>query len=207
MADATLNAEPRHEFGKGASRRIRRADKVPAVLYGKELDPVHLILPGHDTMLALRMDNALLEVKVEGEPKPRLALVKQEQRDPIKGDILHVDLLSVRADEKVVVEVALVVVGEAAPETTVVTDTNFIEVEAPVSDIPEEVQVSVEGMEPGSQLLASDLTLPEGVSYTGEADDLLVAVNHAEEIDIPEPEEGAEEGEEAAEDEEAESEE
>lgn len=207
MADATLHAQTRTEFGKGASRRVRRDHKVPAVVYGQHQDPIHLVLPGHETMLALRMDNALIELRVEGESKPRLALVKQVQRDPIKGELIHVDLLTVRADEKVVVEVALVIVGESAPDTTVVSDQNSIQLEAPVSDIPEEIQISVEGLEPGTQIFAKDLDLPAGVTFPGEPDDLMVSVNHAEENEVPEPTEGEETaaaegaGEEAAEEE------
>lgn len=196
-ADATLSAEIRNEFGKGASRRLRRDHLVPAVLYGHGIDPLHLALPGHATMLALRIDNALLEVNVEGESKPRLALAKQIQRDPIRGDLIHVDLQVVRADEKVIVEVAVIVVGESAPDTTVVVDQNNISIEAPVSDIPEEIEINVEGMEPGSQVLAKDLRLNAGVSYVGEPEDVMVSVNHATVGALPE-DEAAAEGEEAA---------
>ncbi|QGF24068.1 50S ribosomal protein L25/general stress protein Ctc [Raineyella fluvialis] len=194
MADATLSAQVRNEFGKGASRRTRRENLVPAVLYGHGMDPIHLTLPGHETMLALRTDNALLEVNIEGESKPRLALAKQVQRDAVKGFLIHVDLLAVRADEKVVVEVALLVTGEAATGTTVVVDKNTLSLEAPVTHIPEDVELSVEGLEAGAQLLASDLKLPSGVTYLGDAEDVLVSVAHAE-IQAEEPAEGAAEAE------------
>ncbi len=191
MADATLAAQVRNEFGKGASRRLRREHRVPAVLYGHGMDPLHLSLPGHESMLALRIDNALLEVAVEGEERPRLALVKQIQRDVIKGDLVHIDLLAVTANEKVTVEVALVIEGEAAPETTVVTDRNTIELEVPVTDIPEEIFVNVEGLQAGTQIFARDLKLPADVSYPGDPDELMVSVNHAEAIELPAEEEPA----------------
>ncbi|HEY0774292.1 MAG TPA: 50S ribosomal protein L25, partial [Nocardioidaceae bacterium] len=93
MSETKIQAEPRTEFGKGAARRIRRADKVPAVLYGHGTDPVHLTLPGHETMLALKHGgaNALLSIDIEG--KAQLALPKQVQRDPIKGFLEHLDLI------------------------------------------------------------------------------------------------------------------
>ena len=105
-----IAAEPRNEFGKGASRRIRRAGKVPAVLYGHGTDPVHVTLPAHETLLALRTANALLSLDLGG--KQQLALPKQVQRDPIRGTLDHVDLIIVRRGEKVTVEVPLHVVGE-----------------------------------------------------------------------------------------------
>lgn len=198
-ADATLSAIVRDEFGKGAARRIRRDHRVPAVVYGHGMDPLHLTLPGHDTMLALRIDNALLEIKVEGESKPRLALAKQVQRDPIRGDLIHVDLQAVNADEKVVVEISILISGESAPDTTVAIDQNAISIEAPVSDIPEEIEISVEGMAVGAQVRAKDLQLPAGVSYHGDPEDVLVSVNPAEANVVPEAEgEGGEAAEESA---------
>lgn len=187
-ADATLSAEVRNEFGKGASRRVRREHRVPAVLYGHGMDPIHLSLPGHDTMLALRIDNALLEINVAGESKARLALAKQIQRDPIRGDLIHVDLQAVNADEKVIVEIAIAIVGDAAPDSTVMVDQNELSIEAPVSDIPEEIEINVEGLEIGSQVLAKDLKLPAGVSYHGDPEDVLVSVNPAEANVVPEAE-------------------
>src|SRR5204863_1185374 len=118
VAQVRISAEPRTEFGKGAARRIRRADKVPAVIYGHGTDPRHISLPGHDLMLALKGGaNTLLEIDLGGESE--LALPKQVTRDPIKGFYEHIDLLLVRRGEKVVVEVPVLVEGNAAPETIV----------------------------------------------------------------------------------------
>lgn len=117
MAEITIPAEPRTEFGKGAARRIRRADQVPAVLYGHGTDPVHVTLPGHTLMLALKNSNALLSIEVGSES--HLAIPKQVQRDPLKGFIEHADLLIVKRGEKVVVDVAVQLEGEAQPETLV----------------------------------------------------------------------------------------
>ncbi|MDP9444952.1 MAG: 50S ribosomal protein L25/general stress protein Ctc [Actinomycetota bacterium] len=162
MAEVKIQAEPRTEFGKGAARRIRRADKVPAVLYGHGTDPIHITLPGHDTMLALKHANALLSIDLEGDS--RLALPKQVQRDPIKGFIEHVDLLLVRRGEKVTVDVPVHVVGEAVADALVVTEHTTVPLQAEATHIPEAIEVSVEGLEVGAQVHAGDLVLPSGSS-------------------------------------------
>ncbi len=177
MPEVKLTAEMRTEFGKGAARRIRRADKIPAVLYGHGSDPVHITLPGHETLLALRVANALLSVDVDGTSQ--LALPKQVQRDPIKGLIEHVDLVLVSRGEKVTVDVNVLLTGEAAPDTLVVVDRNAVAVEAEATHIPNEIEVSIEGMQPGTQILASDLQLPTGASLAVEDDVLIVNITGA----------------------------
>ncbi|SJN15355.1 50S ribosomal protein L25/general stress protein Ctc [Luteococcus japonicus] len=186
-------AEKRTEFGKGAARRIRRADKVPAVLYGHGMEPEHLTLPGHEILLALRTANVLLSLDIAGE-KEQLCLPKQVQRDPIKGFIEHVDLLLVKRGEKVTVEVPIVLTGEAATETTVNQDLTTLALEVSAMNIPTEIEVSIEGLEAGAQISVADITLPEGATFHGEAaETLIVGINAAEELD-----EGATEGDEAA---------
>lgn len=178
MAEVKIQAESRTEFGKGAARRIRRDHKVPAVLYGHGTDPVHITLPGHDTMLALKTANALLLIEVEGS-ESLLALPKQVQRDPIKGHIEHVDLVIVRRGEKVHVEIAVHIEGEAVSGTLVVTETPAVMVEAEATHIPEGVNVSVEGLDAGAQIHASDLNLPAGTTLAIEPDTLIVNVTAA----------------------------
>ncbi|RYJ05298.1 MAG: 50S ribosomal protein L25/general stress protein Ctc [Actinomycetales bacterium] len=177
MAEITIAAEARTEFGKGAARRIRRADKVPAVLYGHGTDPVHVTLPGHSLMLALKNSNALLNIEL-GKDK-HLAIPKQVQRDPLKGFLEHVDLLIVKRGEKVTVDVPLHVTGDAAPETLVGIDTTTISVEVDATAIPSEIEVSVEGLEVGSQLLAKDLQLPKGSTLAVDEDLLIINVTAA----------------------------
>lgn len=179
MSETKIQAEPRTEFGKGAARRIRRADKVPAVLYGHGTDPVHLTLPGHETMLALKHGgaNALLSIDIEG--KAQLALPKQVQRDPIKGFLEHLDLIVVSKGEKVVVDIPVHVVGDAASDALVVTEHPSVSVEAEATHIPEYVEVSVEGAEVGTQILAKDLVLPSGSTFQGDEETLIVNITHA----------------------------
>lgn len=177
MPEVKLTAELRTEFGKGAARRIRRAHKVPAVLYGHGTAPIHIALPGHETLLALRTANALLSIEVDGSSQ--LALPKQVQRDPLKHTIEHVDLVIVRRGEKVTVDVAIHVVGEAGPDTLVVVDHNTIPVEAEATQIPQQIVVSVEDLPPGTQILARDLQLPDGSSLDLDPDTLIVNITNA----------------------------
>ena len=179
MSESNINAEPRTEFGKGAARRIRRADKVPAVLYGHGTDPVHITLPGHDTMLALKHGgaNALLTLTVDG--KEQLALPKQIQRDPIKGFLEHLDLILVRKGEKVTVEIPVHLNGEPGPDALVVTEHSTITVEAEATHIPEYVEISIEGAEVGTQIFVRDLEMPSGSTILAEDDTLIVNITHA----------------------------
>ena len=152
MSDTpVLIAETRTEFGKGASRRARRAAKVPAVLYGHGADPVHIDLPGHDLFLIVRgTKNALVELKVDG--KSQLALVKEVQVHPVSRNLLHADFLAVKAGEKVDVEVPVVVDGESAPGTAHTIEEFTILVKASATAIPEDLKVSIEGLEAGGSL-------------------------------------------------------
>ena len=157
-----LEAQTRTEFGKGAARRIRRDHKIPAVMYGHGSEPVHITLPGHDTMMALKNSNALLTIVVDGDEQ--LALAKDVQRHMIKPVIEHVDLVVVKRGEKVTVDVPVHVEGEAGPETVVTVDSQTLQVEADVTKLPEALVVSVEGLEAGTQILASQVEMPEGAT-------------------------------------------
>lgn len=177
MPEVKLTAELRTEFGKGAARRIRRAHKVPAVLYGHGTDPIHITLPGHETLLALRQANALLSIDVDGSSQ--LALPKQVQRDPLKHSIEHVDLVLVRRGEKVTVDIAVVLEGEAAPDTMVDVIANTVSVEAEATHIPQQITVSIEGLAAGTQILAGDLQLPEGSTVQLDPEALVVNITNA----------------------------
>lgn len=178
MADTVkITAEKRSEFGKGAARRIRRDNKIPAVLYGHGSDPIHLTLPGHDTMLAVKVANAVITLVIDG--KDQLALVKDVQRDILKPVIEHIDLVIVRRGEKVVVDVAVTVVGDAAAETLVNVESQTLQVQAEATDIPTGFEVSVEGLEAGTQILASQVELPRGVELVTEPDTLVINVTQA----------------------------
>ena len=175
MSDSKIAAVSRTEFGKGAARRTRRAGLVPAVLYGHGTDPVHLSLPGHQVQLALRVANAVLEISVDGA-KSQLALAKQVQRNPVKGNIEHLDLVIVRKGEKVTVEVPLLVVGEAPSDGVVLMDQQTITLEVEATHIPADIQIDLSGLEIGAAITAGDLKLPQGAVFPGEADDLILSI-------------------------------
>jgi large subunit ribosomal protein L25 len=177
VPEVKLTAELRTEFGKGAARRLRRAHKVPAVLYGHGTDPVHISLPGHETLLALRTANALLSIDVDG--RSQLALPKQVQRDPLKHTIDHVDLVLVRRGEKVTVDIAIQLEGEAGEDTLVVVDHNSLPIEAEATHLPEQIVVSIEGLPAGTLILAKDLQLPEGASLAVDPETLIVNITGA----------------------------
>jgi len=177
VAEIKLSAEQRTEFGKGAARRIRRDNKVPAVLYGHGTDPVHVTLPGHETMMALKTANALLAIDLGSDN--HLAIPKAVQRDPLKGFVEHVDLLLVKSGEKVTVDIAINVVGEAEPGVLVVTENSSVSLEVEATHIPTEIEVSVVGRQQGTQVLASDLELPEGASLAVEDDYMILNLTHA----------------------------
>ncbi|MET7981252.1 MULTISPECIES: 50S ribosomal protein L25/general stress protein Ctc [unclassified Streptomyces] len=196
MSEVKLAAETRTEFGKGAARRIRRDAKVPAVVYGHGTEPVHITLPGHELLLALRTPNVLLTLDIEG--KTELAIPKAVQRDAIKGSLDHVDLLLVKRGEKVTVEVFVQTEGELAPGSFILENVlNTLTVEAEATHIPQSVTVSIEGLEAGASIHAKDIKLPKGTTLAIDEDAVVVQVLAAQ---AEEPAaEGAAEGDAAAE--------
>ncbi|MEU5615057.1 50S ribosomal protein L25/general stress protein Ctc [Streptomyces sparsogenes] len=194
MAEIKLSAKPRTEFGKGAARRARREGLVPAVVYGHGAEPVHVNLPGHDLMLALKTPNALLALDLEG--KKELVIPKAVQRDAIKGFLRHVDLLLVRRGEKVTVEVPVHTEGDLAPGGNLLEHVlNALPVETEATHIPESVTVSIAGLDAGHSVLAKDITLPAGTTLAVEEDTVVLQVVGAQ-AEAPAAE-GAGEGEEA----------
>ncbi|MCP2264528.1 50S ribosomal protein L25/general stress protein Ctc [Promicromonospora thailandica] len=174
MAEIKLAAEPRTEFGKGAARRIRRDNKIPAVLYGHGTDPVHVTLPGHESMLALRQTNVLLSIELDG--KGQLAVAKDVQRDPVRNVIEHIDLQVVRAGEKITVDVTVNIVGESAPGTIHLVEEQTLSVEAEATHLPESVDVSIEGLEAGAQVHAEEVTLPAGATLLTDPKAVVVLI-------------------------------
>ena len=179
-ADTSRNklvAIPRTSFGKGAARAIRREHNIPAVMYGHGTEPVHISLPGHRTMLALKVANALLTIEIDGED--HLALAKDVQRDPIRPLIEHIDLVVVRKGEKVNVDVPIHLVGVAEVETVVSVENNTVELAVEATHIPDRVEVSIEGLAAGTQIHAADLVLPTGAELITDAGSLIVNITQA----------------------------
>jgi large subunit ribosomal protein L25 len=179
VAEIKISAVARTEFGKGAARRARRDGLVPAVLYGHGTDPVHVSLPGHDILLALRAANALLSISVDGG-SAQLALPKQVQRNPVRGTVEHVDLVIVKRGEKVTVEVPLHVIGaEERADRVVNMDQQTISLEVLATNIPAAIEIDVTSLDVGDTIAAQDLNLPEGAVFPGEPDDLILSISAA----------------------------
>ncbi|MDQ3156164.1 MAG: 50S ribosomal protein L25/general stress protein Ctc [Actinomycetota bacterium] len=177
MAEIKIQAEERTEFGKGAARRIRRSEKVPAVLYGHGSAPVHVTLPGHTLYMALKTANALLSIEVGGEK--HLVIPKQVQREVLRGFIEHADLLIVKRGEKVTVDVQIHVVGEAVPGSLIQTEVNSVALEVEATHIPGGIDVSIEGLEIGDRISARDLVLPTGSTLVVDEDALILHITAA----------------------------
>jgi large subunit ribosomal protein L25 len=179
VPEVRIAAEPRTEFGKGAARRVRRANQVPAVIYGHGADPKHVSVPGHELLLALRTANVLISLDIDGQTE--LVIPKAVQRDPLKGFLEHVDLLSVISGEKVTVEIPVTTEGELAPGGNLLEHVlNTLPVEAEATHIPTGVTVSVEGLEAGAAILAKDIALPEGTTLAVDGDAVVIQVVSAQ---------------------------
>ncbi|MFJ9365060.1 50S ribosomal protein L25/general stress protein Ctc [Nocardia sp. NPDC101769] len=177
MSDANLlEATVRTEFGKGAARRTRRDGNVPAVLYGHNEEPQHLSVNAQAFAAILREHgtNAVLNLDING--KKQLALTKSVVVHPIRRYIEHADLLIVRRGEKVTADVNVTLVGDAAPGTLVTQDATTLSIEAEALNIPESIEVSIEGAEAGTQILAGAIALPQGVTLAGDAEALIVNI-------------------------------
>lgn len=193
--DNKVVAEPRDSFGKGAARKIRAVGKIPAVVYGHGTDPVHVTLPAHQVGLLIRKANAVLDLQIDG--KSQLALVKDVQKDPVRLIIEHIDLIVIKRGEKVQVEVPVHLEGESFSGTIADLDAKTLLLEVEATHIPESVVVSVEGLEEGTQILASEVELPKGATLITEPETLVVNVHVPQKVDLGE--EAAEEAVEAAE--------
>ena len=173
MADKLI-AENRESFGKGAARKIRAADKIPAVIYGHGTDPRHVTLPGHETMLLVRKANAVIELDVAG--KSELVLVKDVQKDPVRQIIEHIDLIVIKRGEKVTVDVPVHVEGEPFGSAIAEQDAATVSLEVEATHIPERVVVDVEDKEAGTHITAGELELPAGATLLTDPETLIVGI-------------------------------
>lgn len=178
MSETRLTAEVRTEFGKGASRRTRREGKIPAVLYGHGSEPRHFALNAREFSRAIKGGaNTVMTLGIDGGDE--LALPKSVVRHPLRDYVEHVDLILVRKGEKVIVDISVNITGEAGPGTLVLTDQTTISIEVEALNIPDSIDVSIEGLEAGSQILAGQIELPSGAELAGDPEALVVAVQAA----------------------------
>ena len=211
MPDTKLAAEVRSEKGSPAAGRLRREGRLPAVVYGLGGDAVSVTVNAHQlgNILSSKTGaNTLITLQVDG--KDELALARQIQRDAVKGTLVHVDFVRVRADQTIQAEVRLSLLGQ--PEG--VSQGGMLEqlmhsltVEGLPGQLPTEIEHDVTALVLGDQLHVSDVQLPAGVVITNDADELIAMISVPRglaegegEVAVAEGEEGAEaaEGEEGA---------
>ena len=200
MAEITLKATTGRTLGSGPSKRIRAEGKVPGVVYGLDADPIPVTVEWRPLREALTTDaglNALIDLEVDGDVS--LTVVKELQRHPIKGDVLHIDFLRVSADAEITVEVPIVLEGEAkavlSEGGTVDHLLYALSINAKPADIPNELTVDISDLEIGGSIHVADIVLPKGVSTDVDPEESVVTGTQAA---IAEETEGAE-GEAAAE--------
>jgi large subunit ribosomal protein L25 len=181
MATTTneLNVNSRAGEGSRAARRLRRSGRVPGVLYGGGAEPVGFDADQRELRHALAGSGAVLDLSVDGQ-KPTPVVLKEAQRDPVRGETTHVDLLRVRLDEKIHAVVPLELSGaDDAPgvkEGGVLEQiTRELNVEALPTAIPESISHEVGEMEIGETILLSAVRTPEGVTLLDDPEETVVA--------------------------------
>lgn len=188
MSDAIFNldAEVRSDLGKGASRRLRREDKVPAILYGAGKDPVSITLAHNKVIQAQEFEafyNHVISINIAGESVD--ALVKDMQRHPYKPKVTHIDFLRVDKNKEISTNVPLHFINEEKAES-IKTDgghaehhMNDVEITCLPGALPEFIEVDLQAVELGQTVHLSDIVVPEGVTLVelakGEDHDLAVA--------------------------------
>jgi large subunit ribosomal protein L25 len=207
----TIDVEKREEFGSRTSRRLRKTGRVPGVVYGgSDGESISFSADARELRRVLVGAGALIDLKVGGDTKP--VIVKDTQLHPVRGELLHIDFLQVRLDEKIQTTVPLVVEGqEESPGIkeggVLEVPTHLLNIEALPTEIPENITVDVSGLGMTETMHLSALTAPAGVTFLDDPEETIVAtiVIPAEEPEEPEVEEETElvgeeaEGEEGAE--------
>ncbi|MHB8059221.1 MAG: 50S ribosomal protein L25 [Gaiellaceae bacterium] len=200
-----LEVQERSQRGSAANRRLRKQGLVPGVLYGSAFEPRAFAVPEAELRHALtgaHGSHAILDVVVGDEKKPHSAILKDYQRHPVKGDVVHVDLHVIRLDRAIQSSVSIVLTGEspgAKAGGVVTSSARDLNVEALPTEIPDQIEVDVSSLDIGDLLHLSDLKPPEGVVFLDEPETLLVSVTLpslvVEEVEEEEEGEEGEEGE------------
>jgi large subunit ribosomal protein L25 len=185
----TLTATPRDEFGKGFARRLRVAGRIPGVIYSGTTENVHFSVDRIEFTAVIRNQgiNAIVELDIDGEK--HLTMVKHIEQNVLTLDIDHVDLLAITRGERVEVEVPVIAEGEVFSGAMLIQEVDTLLVEADVLEIPEEIVVSVEGIEAGNVINAGDIKLPTDVTLVDDAETLVFNITFEEVADVPEEDE------------------
>jgi large subunit ribosomal protein L25 len=199
MAEVKLKAEPRDAVGKGAARKTRAVGKVPAVLYGPEIEAQRLAVDARELWHALHTDagtNVLINLTLNGETY--LTMPREVQRDIVRGSLLHVDFLRIRKDVAIQVDVPIHLVGDSVgvKEGGVVEHHLWeLRIECLPTQVPESIEASIERLAINDSLHVSDLQVPQHVTILTPPDETIVSVVPPPVLEVPEaevPEEAAE---------------
>lgn len=193
MEQIELNVTPRTVVGKQVSA-LRRSGFVPAVLYGRRVEPMSLQANDRELMRVLTRagGSRLVALKIAGESEPRMALVREVQREPIKGSLWHVDFYSVSMTEKITVEVPIRFEGTspaaALNEGILTYGSDTVKIECLPGDLIDSIQVDLSGLtKVGDVIRVGELKVPDTIKILASPDDLVVRVTHitAEEVEAP----------------------
>jgi large subunit ribosomal protein L25 len=183
MAKATLKAKKRDGAGKGAARTLRREGRVPAVLYGRELEAIHLSVDAHEAerlFHSISVDNTIVDLAVEGEKKPYQTLVREIQTHPWRSALLHVDFLRIQEGVAVDLDVPIRLLGVPAGVRlgggVLEQMIHDLPIRCEPSKIPEAVELDVTNLEVNGSLRVADLVLPEGVEVRVPGDRTVCSV-------------------------------
>lgn len=180
MKRYNLQAEVREETGKGVARKLRRAGLLPGVVYGKTRKSQPLIVD--PIQLQNKMSgNVIFDLTIVDDDKEtkETVMIKEIQRDPIKGDLLHIDFQHISMDEKISVSIPLSLKGDApgVKEGGVLQQLlREVEIECLPADIPEELELDISDLHIGDSLMVSDLDVPEEIEIKTPFDEVIVTV-------------------------------
>jgi len=183
MDQVTLRAEPRTEFGSRVGRRLRRTGSVPAVVYGRGLDPINVAVDRRELYAALHTEagfNALINLEVAGTKKPFLTVAREVQRHPVRGEVAHLDFISISLTEEIDAEVAIeyvgIPIGVKRDAGIVETIRVSVNISALPLDIPGHITIDISEMEVNQTKRVADLPALKGVRYLDDAETDLVQV-------------------------------
>jgi large subunit ribosomal protein L25 len=183
MATVNLQAHPREGTGKGTARKLRQADRIPAVLYGHGTDPVNLSFGALEVRKALSTSagsNAVIKLEVEGDRKERAAIFKAIQRHPVSRKIIHLDLLSIDLNQPVEVSVHVrplgIPIGVKLEGGVLGWARRDVRIRVLPTRIPEAIDLDISGLHVNQVVHVGDLVMGEGVEVLDDADTTLCSV-------------------------------
>jgi large subunit ribosomal protein L25 len=190
MSDFTLNTTARTQTGRSASRRLRRANQIPAILYGKHSEPASLVIAAPEFRRLLKVMGGravLVELNQEGSSDKTLSYLQEVQRDPLTNNYLHIDFHEVKAGEKIDLQVPVTITGESAgvknQNGVLEITTHELHVRCLPKDLPATISVDISALDVGEMIKVSELTAIDGVEFLDdEGQPVVICAEAVEEI-------------------------